>query len=75
MILQVKLPSYTVAITIDTLCYYCQPYSIDTLPPIGGRKGGAMGVQPHLILRVLHRILFFTIEMFSCLSISPTCMV
>ena len=23
-------------------------------PDIGGRKGGAMGLQPHLILRVLH---------------------
>ena len=39
---------------------------------IGGGKGGAMGLQPHLILRVLHSILFFTIEIFSCLSISPT---
>ena len=29
---------------------------------IGGRKGGAMGLQPHLILRVFHRILIFTIE-------------
>ena len=26
---------------------------------IGGRKGGAMGLQLHLILRVLHRILIF----------------
>ena len=26
---------------------------------IGGRKDGAMGLQPHLILRVLHRILIF----------------
>ena len=32
---------------------------------IGSRKGGAMGLQPHLILRVLHRILIFTIEIFS----------
>ena len=31
---------------------------------IGGRKGGAMGLQPHLILRVFHRILIFTIEIF-----------
>ena len=30
----------------------------------GGGKGGAMGLQPHLILWVLHRILFFTIEIF-----------
>ena len=29
---------------------------------IGGRKVGAMGLQPHLIM-----ILFFTIEIFSCL--------
>ena len=34
--------------------------------------GGAMGLQPHLILRVLHRTLIFTIEVFSCLYISPT---
>ena len=26
---------------------------------IGGGKGGAMGLQPHLILRCLHRILIF----------------
>ena len=26
---------------------------------IGGGKGGAMGLQPHLILRMLHRILIF----------------
>ena len=26
---------------------------------IGGGKGGAMGLQPHLILRVLHRIFIF----------------
>ena len=39
---------------------------------IDGRKGGAMGLQPHLILRALHRISFFTIEIFSCLTISPT---
>ena len=39
---------------------------------IGGRKGGAMGLQPHLVIRVLHRSLFFTIEIFSSLSISPT---
>ena len=31
---------------------------------IGGRKGGAMKLQPHLILRVLYRILIFTIEIF-----------
>ena len=30
-----------------------------------------MGLQPHLILKVLHGFLFFTIEIFSCLSISP----
>ena len=28
-------------------------------------KGGAMGLQPHLIFRVLHKILIFTIEIFS----------
>ena len=28
---------------------------------IGSRKGGAMGPQPHLILRVFHSIIFFTI--------------
>ena len=26
---------------------------------LGGRKGGAMGLQPHLILRMPHRILIF----------------
>ena len=26
---------------------------------IGSGKGGAMGLQPHLILRVLHRIFIF----------------
>ena len=30
------------------------------LQGIGGRKGGAMGLQPYMILRVLHRILTFT---------------
>ena len=39
---------------------------------IGGGKDGAMWLQPHLILRVLHIILIFTIEIFSCQSISPT---
>ena len=38
---------------------------------IGGRKDRTMGLQPHLILRVLHRKLFFTIEIFSCLPICP----
>ena len=32
---------------------------------IGGGKGGAMGLQPHLILYVLHRISIFTVEIFS----------
>ena len=29
------------------------------LPIIGGRKGWAVGLQPHLILRVLYRIIFY----------------
>ena len=31
---------------------------------IGGGKGGARGLKPLLISRVLHRIQFFTIEIF-----------
>jgi len=31
-------------------------------PIISGGKGGAMRLQSYLILRVIHRILFFTIE-------------
>ena len=38
---------------------------------IGGR-GGAMGLQPHLISRLSHKILIFTIEIFPSQSISPT---
>ena len=45
-----------------------QHTSLLMLPIIGGGKGGAKGLQPHLILRVLYS---FTIEIFSCLSISP----
>ena len=39
---------------------------------IGGGKGGAVRLQPHLTLGVLHKILIFIIEIFSCKSISPT---
>ena len=39
---------------------------------IGGKKGGTVRLQPDLILRVLHRTLIVTIEVFSCKSISPT---
>ena len=41
---------------------------------IGGRKGGAVGLQAHLILRVLHRILIFNIEMkyFLVSQLAPT---
>ena len=46
--------------------------SANVVLAIGGRKGGSMGLQPHLILRVLHRIFIFTIEIFSSLSVSPT---
>ena len=35
--------------------------------PIGGGKGGSVGLQPYLILRVPHRII--GIEIFCC---SPT---
>ena len=42
------------------------------LMAIGGGKGGAMGLQPHLILRVLHRILIFYYKSISCKSISHT---
>ena len=31
---------------------------------IDGGKGGGMGLQPHLVLRVLYRFLIFTIEIF-----------
>ena len=33
--------------------------SVHVTPAIGGGKGGGMGLKPHLILRVLHRILIF----------------
>ena len=40
---------------------------------ISGRKGGAMGLQSHLILRVLHRILiFYHREIYSLQYIIPT---
>ena len=39
---------------------------------IGGGKSQTMGLQPHLILSMLHRILLFTIKSYSCLSICPT---
>ena len=39
---------------------------------IGGGKGGAMGLQPYLISRDSIGFLFFTIEIFSSLSVSPT---
>ena len=35
---------------------------------IGGRKGGAMGLEPHLILRVLHRILVYHRNIFFSVS-------
>ena len=45
----------------------------NTLGVIGGGKGGAMGLQPHLISGVLHRILiFYHIEIFSFQENSPT---
>ena len=47
----------------------CEP---KTSVSIGSGKGRAMGVQPHLILRVLQTILIFIIEIFSLQYISPT---
>ena len=37
----------------------------NTYAAIGSGKGGAMRLQPYLILRVLHGILVFSIEIFS----------
>ena len=45
--------------------YFIRATSCNLTANIGGGKGGAMGLQPHLILRVLHKILIFTIEIFS----------
>ena len=42
--------------------YVCMHVYID------GQKGGAMGLQPHLILRVLYRILIFIMEILSKLA-------
>ena len=41
-------------------------------PDIGSRRGGAMVLQPQLILRVFHRILIFAIQILFCQSISST---
>ena len=41
--------------------------------PDNGRwqKGGAIRLQPHLILRVLHGILIFAVEIITCQSVNP----
>ena len=39
---------------------------------VGGGKGGAMGLQPYLVIWVSHKILTFAIEISSCEKISPT---
>ena len=52
------------------LTWYITVMYVRRLLIIGGGKGGAMKLQPQLILRVLHSISFFTIEIFSCLSVS-----
>ena len=46
-------------------------YGMYIITYTGGGKGGAMELQPHLILRVHHSILFFTIEIFSYLLAPP----
>ena len=52
---------YSYTYFIVTHCTYkqCHIGTNIAMWPIGGGKGGAMGLQPHLILRVLHRILIF----------------
>ena len=56
-----KWPRYSWTYSYHLLSVYSLVCSIG-----GGRGGGrdgAMGLQPHLILKVFHRILIFTIKM------------
>ena len=74
-IVVVALHTYQSPTAITRLCVVIDSLTAlrDQLGGIGSWKGGTVGLQPHLILRVPHRIKFFTIEIFFVAkSISPT---
>ena len=63
-----SLPLCIIFMVLINLKYSCLDVMVGS---IGGGKGGARGLKPHLTLKVLHRIYFFTIENFSCWLFSP----
>ena len=71
----VALHTYQSPTVISRLCVVIDSVTAlrDQLGGIDGGKGRAVGLKPHLILRVIHRILiFYYRNIFVAKSISPT---